>query len=103
VDEVRPVRNRSRRAGTRASAAGDWVTNRPEEHAEARVSSSTRFDYDRPNFVHADLDAETFNEMQEQRGETFLGLMLRSIVHEMKRQQEGRGAPDITLFDVCRQ
>jgi len=38
--------------------------------------------------------------MQEQRGETFLGLMLRSIVHEMKRQQEGRGAPDITLFDV---
>ena len=29
--------------------------------------------YDRPNFVHADLDAETFNELQAQRGESLFG------------------------------
>jgi len=38
-------------------------------------------DYDdRPNFVHADLDAQSFAEMQAERGETMLSLMLRSAM-----------------------
>ena len=56
--------------------------------------------YDRPNFVHADLDAETFNEMQEERGETLFGLMIRSVLQEMKRQAAGKGAPPISMFDI---
>src|SRR5437667_98574 len=39
-------------------------------------------DYTRPNFVHADLDVETFNALQEKRGESLFGMMLRSIVSE---------------------
>ena len=59
-------------------------------------------DYTRPNFVHADLDAETFSELQDERGESFLGLMLKSMLHEINRQAEGRGrsvAP-ITMIDL---
>lgn len=56
--------------------------------------------YDRPNFVHADLDTETFNRMQEERGESLFGLMLRSVVQEMRRQAAGQGAPAITVFDI---
>jgi hypothetical protein len=39
--------------------------------------------YDAPNFVHADLDAETFTQMEDQRGESILGLMLKSMLTEM--------------------
>jgi hypothetical protein len=56
--------------------------------------------YDRPNFVHADLDAETFNAMQDERGESLFGLMIRSVVHEMKRQAAGEGGPPITFLDI---
>ena len=56
--------------------------------------------YDRPNFVHADLDAETFNEMQEARGETLFRLMLRSMVSEMNRQRKGAAGAQITMFDL---
>lgn len=58
--------------------------------------------YDRPNFIHADLDAETFNEMQAARGESLFRLMIRSMMHEMARQRDGKGgaAAPITLFDV---
>ncbi len=35
------------------------------------------------NFVHADLDAETFQHMQAQRGESFASLMLSSILRSL--------------------
>jgi hypothetical protein len=37
-------------------------------------------DYTAANFVHADLDKETFEKMQEDRGETFEQIMLRQLV-----------------------
>ena len=37
-------------------------------------------DYTAPNFVHADLDKETFEKMQEERGETFEMIFLRMIM-----------------------
>jgi hypothetical protein len=37
-------------------------------------------DYTAPNFVHADLDKETFEKMQEERGETFEMIFLRTIM-----------------------
>jgi len=43
-------------------------------------------DYSEPNFVHADLDPETFFRLQEERGESILGLMLQAILAEQARQ-----------------
>ncbi|HZK82941.1 MAG TPA: hypothetical protein VFC46_17795 [Humisphaera sp.] len=37
-------------------------------------------DYGKPNFVHADMDAETFAKMQQERGETFEMLMLKQVI-----------------------
>ncbi|MBV8780164.1 MAG: hypothetical protein JO353_02095 [Phycisphaerae bacterium] len=39
--------------------------------------------YDAKNFVHADLDAETFTSMQAQRGESFVTLMLQSMLQQL--------------------
>jgi hypothetical protein len=57
-------------------------------------------DYQRPNFVHADLDAEAFNELRAKRGETWTGLMFRSTLRQFRRQLSGEGAPPITGFDL---
>lgn len=37
-------------------------------------------DYTAPNFVHADLDRETFEKMQEDRGETFEAIFMRMVI-----------------------
>jgi hypothetical protein len=37
-------------------------------------------DYTAPNFVHADLDKETFEKMQEERGETFEMIFMRMLM-----------------------
>ena len=57
-------------------------------------------DYGRPNFVHADLDAETFAKLQEERGESIFTLMIRSMLSEMERRAAGEGGPDITVIDL---
>lgn len=73
----------------------------------ALESQLESINYDRPNFVHADLDAETFNARQEARGESMFRLMLRSIVNEMDRQRAagngeagGARAKPVTVFDL---
>ena len=43
-------------------------------------------DYSPRNFVHADLDPDTFFRLQEERGESILGLMLQAILAEQARQ-----------------
>src|SRR5262249_47339424 len=55
-------------------------------------------DYTRKNFVHADLDVETFFQMQEDRGESIFGLMLQQMIHEMVRQSPDR--PQVGLADI---
>jgi hypothetical protein len=66
-------------------------------HSDSPISQLQRFlkdtldlsfqldeiDYSRPNFIHADLDAETFSEMQEQRGESFASIMLNSLMKSL--------------------
>jgi hypothetical protein len=59
-----------------------------------------KIDYTAPNFVHADLDAETFFSLQEERGESLLTLMFRSMLSEMQRQNAGTAARPITIFDL---
>ena len=43
-------------------------------------------DYTARNFVHADMDAETFKQMQEERGETFEMLLLKEVMKAMRGQ-----------------
>jgi hypothetical protein len=57
-------------------------------------------DYGAPNFVHADLDVETFYKLQEERGESLLTLMLRSMMAQMARAGQAGGPPPITIFDL---
>lgn len=62
-------------------------------------------DYTAENFVHADLDYETFNKLQSERGESLVSLMINSMLHEMRRQNQqgaagGKNAPPITLIDL---
>ena len=53
-------------------------------------------DYTRPNFVHADLDSDTFAKMQEERGESMMTLMLRSMMHAMSHRNPPRRRPTRT-------
>lgn len=59
-------------------------------------------DYTKKNFVHADLDAETFEKMQDERGESLLGLMLQQMLRELAKGAEGKGAAgaDMNLMDL---
>src|SRR3954462_10186468 len=54
-------------------------------------------DYTARNFVHADLDAETFEKMQAERGENIFVLMLRQMLDEMSKPQQ---APEIQLPEL---
>ena len=63
-------------------------------HSDSAVSKLQRFlkdrlnlsfqldeiDYSKPNFIHADLDAETFQQLQSERGESFATLMLSALM-----------------------
>jgi hypothetical protein len=44
-------------------------------------------DYSKSNFIHADLDAETFQQMQDERGESFTTLMLKHMMNSMSNPQ----------------
>jgi len=49
-------------------------------------------DYTRKNFVHADLTAEEFNRMQDERGESIFGLMMQQMIKEMMKGDAAAGA-----------
>jgi hypothetical protein len=52
-------------------------------------------DYAAPNFVHADLDAETFQKMQDERGESFTQMFLQAFLKAMSQPPpENPGAAD---------
>lgn len=59
-------------------------------------------DYTVKNFVHADMDPETFLERSRERGESLLALMMRSMKQEMARQGQGQSTPQISLLDLVR-
>ena len=46
-------------------------------------------DYGAENFVHADLDASRFRELQEERGESLFTLLLKGMAVEMGRRKAG--------------
>lgn len=45
-----------------------------------------RIDYGKTNFVHADLDPESFADLQTERGESLFGVLLRAALEEQSRQ-----------------
>jgi hypothetical protein len=49
-------------------------------------------DYTKKNFVHADLTAEEFNRMQDERGESIFGLMLQQMIKEMLKGDQAKTA-----------
>jgi hypothetical protein len=55
-------------------------------------------DYSAKNFVHADLDAEAFRKMQEERGETFEMLFIKQLMKAMS-QQSPEDAADVPQAD----
>lgn len=61
-----------------------------------------RIDYTRDNFIHADLDLETFVSLQNERGESLLVLMLRAMKHSLERRSRGEKVKDVTLVDLVR-
>ena len=57
-------------------------------------------DYDKSNFVHADLDAETFLEMQEQRGESFMRMLLQVMLREMGKGPGAGATGQVNPFEL---
>ena len=48
-------------------------------------------DYNRPNFVHADLSPERFARIMKERGESFWTIFMRFFSAQMRAMQEGMG------------
>ena len=74
--------------------SGPPVRGQQSDHAVAQLQRFLKdrldlsfqldeIDYTPKNFVHADLDAETFQEMQSQRGESFASMMLASLLKSL--------------------
>ena len=96
---------------------GDIPTSQPTREPSLRwVGNLQRFmrdhldlvfqldaiNYDRPNFVHADLDTETFTAMQADRGESMFTLMFRSALQNMKKSaQKGPDLSGLELIGAC--
>lgn len=54
-------------------------------------------DYTKDNFVHADMDWETFSKLQDERGEGFFRMFLRSALSESAKSG---GKPQLGLGDL---
>lgn len=53
-----------------------------------------QIDYTKANFVHADLDAETFKKLQAERGESFATLMLQAMMQAMSKPETMKKGQD---------
>ena len=56
--------------------------------------------YDRPHFIHADMDPKMFAKRQEARGESMLNLMLKIMQQEMARGRAAKPVDDITPVEL---
>lgn len=57
-------------------------------------------DYDADNFVHADLDYETFVARQAERGESMFSMMLNNFMREMSRERSGEEAEPMGMMEL---
>jgi hypothetical protein len=74
--------------------SGPPVKGQQSDHAVAQLQRFLKdrldlafqldeIDYTPQNFIHADMDAETFMEMQQQRGESFATIMLSALLKSL--------------------
>lgn len=92
---VATTRPTTRRSGSLAWVGGLQRFMRDELKLSFQLEE---IDYSRPNFVHADLDAETFEAMQEQKGESLMSLMLAEMIRQMAGDQPT--GPQIGVLDL---
>ena len=63
-------------------------------------------DYTKPNFVHADMDREQFEQAQAERGESFETMMLQQLIAAMRKPAPevipGGGDPDQMLREMVK-
>jgi hypothetical protein len=57
-------------------------------------------DYRKKNFVHADLDPETFFRLQREKGETFLSLLWKIFRRELELEASGKGRRPIGVLEL---
>ncbi len=57
-------------------------------------------DYTAANFVHADMDWKTFVDMREERGETILGMMMKSWEYQAKKTLAGKPDTSVNLAEM---
>lgn len=82
--------------------SGSWVSTL-QKFMKSQLDLSyqlDQIDYSPENFVHADLDAETFAQKQAERGESMLTMMLNAMLREMSKAQEAQTAEQPTIFDI---
>src|SRR3954467_13788053 len=83
------VKSKDAAAPMKGQQSGSWVS-RLQRFMKDRLDLVFQLDavnYQRPNFVHADLDYETFEKMQDERGESVFSLMLRAALNDMAKGQ----------------
>jgi hypothetical protein len=74
--------------------SGHWIGN-VQHFMKDRLGLMFQLDgidYRKPNFVHADLDVETFTKLQDERGESMFTLMLQSALRSMAKGASGAGS-----------
>lgn len=57
-------------------------------------------DYAASNFVHADLDMETFLQLQADRGEGFLQMILQQMLNDLTRPKANDGYQPPTMLEI---
>ena len=58
-------------------------------------------DYTTRNFVHADLDPDTFFRLQKERGESLLSLMFKVLRADLLARQKGDKSPQLGLVQLA--
>lgn len=59
-------------------------------------------DYTARNFVHADMDAETFRQMQKDRNEGLVAMVLQSYKAQFKMMAEGKAPATMGIGDIIK-
>jgi len=59
-------------------------------------------DYKAANFVHADMDWKTFTDLRKERGETMIGMMMKSWEYQAKKAVEGKPNATPNLGEMIR-
>ena len=91
-------------AKRKSSGGGNWISML-QRFMKSQLDLDFQLDavdYNAPNFVHADMDAETFLDRQSERGESMLSLMLEQMLHELNKPAtaaDNAGA-DMGLMDL---